>query len=83
MDDGPGLVAGGLGRPAVAALIERVPVGFEVSAGVIDFAKAPWSEVTYAYRRGRPPASRWRGCPSRCAKSSRGGFARFMLAGSG
>src|ERR1039458_9155086 len=55
MDDGPFSVAGGLGRPAVAALIERVAVGFELSAGVIDFAKAPWSEVTYAYP-SRPAA---------------------------
>jgi len=34
---------------AAAALAAQVPPAFDVSAGVIDFTVAPFSEVTYAY----------------------------------
>jgi integrase len=40
---------GGFSPQAAAALVERVPVWFEFSAGVIDFTEAPFCEVTYAY----------------------------------
>ena len=46
---------GGFSSEAAAALAEQVPAAFELSAPVIDFTEAPFSEVTYAYP-SRPAA---------------------------
>ena len=45
----------GFSPQAAAALAEQLPAAFEPSAGVIDFTKAPFSEVTYTYP-SRPAA---------------------------
>ena len=60
MDDRlhPSRARGGFSPQATAALIEQVPAGFDVSAGVIDFTEAPFSELTYAYP-SRPAARVW------------------------
>jgi len=57
MSDRPGRsrASDGFSPRAAAALVEQLPARFEVSAGVIDFANAPWSEVTRTYR-SRPAA---------------------------
>ena len=55
MDDRLSPAPGGLSSEAAAALGAQLPAAFELSAPVIDFTAAPFSEVTYAYPR-RPAA---------------------------
>ena len=53
----------GFSPQAAAALIEQVPAEFDVSAGVIDFNDAPWSEVIHRYSWRRAPRISLAGLP--------------------
>jgi integrase len=55
MDDRLSPAPGALSSEAAAALGARLPAAFALSAPVIDFTAAPFSEVSYAYP-GRPAA---------------------------
>jgi hypothetical protein len=65
MDDRrrPSQMRGGFSPDAAAALIERVAGAFDVSAGVIDFDDAPWSEVIHRYSWRRAPRISLAGLP--------------------
>jgi integrase len=65
MDDRrrPSQVRGGFSPDAAAALIEQVAGAFDVSAGVIDFDDAPWSEVIHRYSWRRAPRISLAGLP--------------------
>src|SRR5450755_4455217 len=59
----PSQVRGGFSPAAAAALIEQVAGAFDVSAGVIDFDDAPWSEVIHRYSWRRAPRISLAGLP--------------------
>ena len=69
---------------AAAALVAQLPAAFELSAAVIDFSeRAVLGGDLCVFVPAGGPRLAATGCPSRCATSFGGGFARFMAAGSG